>query len=304
MDIKVFFVIVIITGVVLNLMVLLPNMSNGKTFKVITEIDNIIDADLFVFILTGRYNFNKRQLQRDSGLFENLPDNVVYKYVIGNRPCRIPLKSRSTRYTCHGGRPTEEFAKENKEKDAILAEEIKKYDDIIELDMVDFYRALPKKIKLSFEWGLTNTNAKWFLKTDDDCYFNSNEILKGLEKMKHDESPKLISTMRKGFSVIRDGKWGEVNYKPKKYPPFPLGSGYLINKALIKDIVKISDELFEYQGEDVSIGIWIDEFFPNTTIINRKDVFSLKPHCKIKSWVCGHELNERDYKKLLNHVVQ
>ena len=55
-------------------------------------------------------------------------------------------------------------------------------------------------------------------------------------------------------------KWAEDKYKPSMYPPFPHGSrGHIVGRAIAEYVACNQDELINYQGEDVSLGIWIDE---------------------------------------------
>lgn len=60
--------------------------------------------------------------------------------------------------------------------------------------------------------------------------------------------------------VDREGKWAELTYKPDYYPKFPIGSaGHVLSRKAMQYIVNNLDTLVNYQGEDVSIGIWMDE---------------------------------------------
>ena len=54
------------------------------------------------------------------------------------------------------------------------------------------------------------------------------------------------------------GKWKELRWK-RKYPKFPLGAGHVVNRNVAAWVVAHGDSLIEYQGEDTSIGIWLDQ---------------------------------------------
>lgn len=298
-----FFITVIIMVLVIHThlanKMLRGSVSNFEGNFVRKDNVNITDATLFVYILTGRYNFKKREIQRNSGLFDNIPNDVVVKYIIGDRSCNIPLDKRVTPYSCHGGGPTSEFEQFNKRMDEKLEKEINKYGDIVQVKMVDYYRALPRKIKLVYEWGLKYTTAQWFMKVDDDCYFNTEQVIKNLASM-DTSTPAVIGSISKNIKVLKTGKWEEHNYNEKTYPPFPLGSrGHIENRLFIKQVVERADELFEYQGEDVSIGIWVDEFFPKTKLIDGNKYLKRKNECKKNhSWICGHDYTEDELKRL------
>ena len=60
------------------------------------------------------------------------------------------------------------------------------------------------------------------------------------------------------FAVLRAGKWAETDYHRDTYPPFPLGSaGYMVSRKIVNIISNLA--LPNYQVEDVSLGVWLDE---------------------------------------------
>ena len=48
-------------------------------------------------------------------------------------------------------------------------------------------------------------------------------------------------------------------YKKNSYPPFPAGAGHILSRDLVLWIAERAHDLTAYQGEDTSLGIWIDE---------------------------------------------
>lgn len=146
--------------------------------------------------------------------------------------------------------------KSNADEQKHIYEEIEKYEDIVLVPMIDSYRTLAKKLKLSYKWGLQHTSAKWFLKSDEDFYIQMNQITELTEKLQPAKA--VIGRIARGWGVHKGGKWAEFNYKPKRYPPFPVGSsGHIVSRDVAEFIVKVDG--FEYQGEDVSVGIWLFE---------------------------------------------
>ena len=61
-----------------------------------------------------------------------------------------------------------------------------------------------------------------------------------------------------GGSPMRGGKWKELRWTAR-YPKFPSGAGHVVNRNLAEWVVAHGDSLVEYQGEDTSIGIWLDQ---------------------------------------------
>ena len=63
--------------------------------------------------------------------------------------------------------------------------------------------------------------------------------------------------------VDRWGKWIEEDFSSVYYPPFACGSGNLLSHSLAKWLSNNSPYLFHYQGEDVSLGIWLSAINPS-----------------------------------------
>lgn len=255
------------------------------------------EEHVFIIIISGRYNFKKRQDVR-----EMLNVGEYAKFMIGNRPCRVPPESRhSSVYYCFGGRETIEYNGELEKLEKQVKDEIEKYNDIVELDMIDYYRALPRKLKLSYKWGVENfPNAKWFFKTDDDCYFNYDNIQNFFKKKTDTDVPVLYGEFRKNSKVHRSGKWEEHNYKKERYPPFPKGSGHCINRPFASYIAENFENMFEFQGEDVSLGIWAEETVePKPKLVSISEVLpdGMK-RCKQlvnMALACGHDMGKEQY---------
>uniref|UniRef100_A0A8C4J9I0 Hexosyltransferase n=1 Tax=Dromaius novaehollandiae TaxID=8790 RepID=A0A8C4J9I0_DRONO len=62
---------------------------------------------------------------------------------------------------------------------------------------------------------------------------------------------------RLNWAVDRTGKWQELEYPSPAYPAFACGSGYIISKDIVQWLASNSERLKTYQGEDVSMGIWM-----------------------------------------------
>lgn len=71
-----------------------------------------------------------------------------------------------------------------------------------------------------------------------------------------------IESFRRNWQVNEFGKWSEPNYQAVAYPPFPCGSAYMLSADLIGWLSTNSESLFRFQGEDVSMGIWLAAILP------------------------------------------
>lgn len=103
-----------------------------------------------------------------------------------------------------------------------------------------------------------NTVYQHVLKTDDDTFVDVHKVIAELQKV---DDWDWWSCFRIGWPVQRTGKWKEVLYNKKLYPPFPSGSGYVLKWNVIETIARHGKNLERnYQGEDVALGIWLEEF--------------------------------------------
>lgn len=148
----------------------------------------------------------------------------------------------------------------NKER-VFLRHEQHVYGDLVEIPMQDDYTLLPEKVVQAYAWALeTFTNLQWLVKVDDDTFVRVKALEHYLEKY-NSHIPMLIGKIVPKSLVARDGKWAEhAHYQNTYYPYWPQGSsGHVVSKPIAKYIVDNSQRLHRYQGEDVSIGIWLDE---------------------------------------------
>lgn len=257
-----------------------------------------LQVDMAVLVLTGRSNFAQRNAIRKT--WKGSRNNVFF--IAGAHACPIPA-AHVKKYSCvkdpEKGEPMEVILAKHEENIKVeqykLDEEVAKFRDLVLVDMVDSYRGLPKKLKLGYKWLIENTNAKWFMKVDDDFYLRVDAADRFLKKLT--PTKMVVGKIARSWNVPRKGKWAELDYKKNKYPPFPLGScGHAVSRDVGEYIFR-SDQ-FEYQGEDVSVGIWLDnrpdfrpvKFYHTTNFVNNG-------RCSTRqNIVIGHNL---DLKKMI-----
>jgi hypothetical protein len=90
--------------------------------------------------------------------------------------------------------------------------------------------------------------------------------------------PVVISgDIRRSHTAFTSGKWKEVPQFPRGgiYPPFPLGScGHVVSRPIMEYVAKYSIALLDYQGEDVSLGMWLDNVpfsHPQSSSLTNRD---------------------------------
>ena len=80
--------------------------------------------------------------------------------------------------------------------------------------------------------------------------------------LKIDQNPLILGHFERRHVSKKPGPNMETDYKHRTYPIFPLGSfGYVVNRKWAEYVASDEkiDNLYEYQGEDTSTGIWMDE---------------------------------------------
>ncbi|XP_022201810.2 UDP-GalNAc:beta-1,3-N-acetylgalactosaminyltransferase 2 [Nilaparvata lugens] len=149
------------------------------------------------------------------------------------------------------------------------------YNDIVLVDVVDVYRNLPKKIIEFYKWINANVKFVYALKTDDDVFIDLPGVMRELSKA---NQWNWWSCFRIGWPVRRAGKWRETVLNRTEYPPFPSGAGYVVDSLVVHFLVDNYENLvMDAQGEDVSMGIWLDDL--NLLRLEHSD------ECK---WACSN----------------
>ncbi|XP_066881786.1 UDP-GalNAc:beta-1,3-N-acetylgalactosaminyltransferase 2 isoform X4 [Kogia breviceps] len=148
------------------------------------------------------------------------------------------------------------------EEDALLKEESSLYDDIVFVDVVDTYRNVPAKLLNFYKWTVETTSFDLLLKTDDDCYIDLEAVFNRIALKNLDGPNFWWGNFRLNWAVDRTGKWQELEYPSPAYPAFACGSGYVISRDIVHWLAGNSGRLKTYQGEDVSMGIWMAAIGP------------------------------------------
>ncbi|XP_035218881.1 UDP-GalNAc:beta-1,3-N-acetylgalactosaminyltransferase 2-like isoform X2 [Stegodyphus dumicola] len=155
--------------------------------------------------------------------------------------------------------------------------------DILLVDVTDTYRNLPRKLLSFYKWLEYGHKFSYVMKTDDDCVIDILSILQKLQSSSvfHSERPCLWSSFRKEWNVNYIGKWADYDYRSPFYPAFPCGAVYLLSHKAATWISSNAEYLFPYQGEDVSMGIWLSAI--NADFI-QDDNFKCDLECNSESY--------------------
>ncbi|XP_072293177.1 UDP-GalNAc:beta-1,3-N-acetylgalactosaminyltransferase 2 [Eucyclogobius newberryi] len=143
------------------------------------------------------------------------------------------------------------------QEDVSLEQESRRHRDMVFVDVVDTYRNVPTKLLQFYKWSVGNADFNLLLKTDDDCYIDVDAVLTKIDQKALKRSNFWWGNFRQSWAVDRIGKWQELEYPSPAYPAFACGSGYVVSRDLVQWLASNAEKLKAYQGEDVSMGIWM-----------------------------------------------
>jgi hypothetical protein len=138
--------------------------------------------------------------------------------------------------------------------------EARKTGDIVQGHFEDTYSNLYNKMVLSIKWPLENCRAKYILKTDEDCYVNTDLLLSFLEKYDATRGSKPLYMGRKSsnMKVIRNPKdryYVSKDLHPSPtYVPYISGGGYLFSGSLLRSLYEASKTSPLFPIEDACFG--------------------------------------------------
>ncbi|XP_018898416.2 UDP-GalNAc:beta-1,3-N-acetylgalactosaminyltransferase 2 isoform X1 [Bemisia tabaci] len=200
-----------------------------------------------------------------------IPPVVHILHPVSNQPCFLV----GFKYVLHDASKFKEFMRKRQYRFAerqnqiirlqdSLDEEFSIFQDIILLDVIDVYKNLPLKVLTFFHWMAKNIAFDYALKTDDDTIINIDKVLAEVEdSIRNKRTWDWWSCFRSMWPVMDIGKWREYNLISQTYPEFPSGAGYVLRRNLIEYLSRNFDLMFKhFQGEDVSMGIWMSPIFP------------------------------------------
>lgn len=222
------------------------------------SVRNCSTCVLIVLVLSSREEFSARTTIRET--WGKNHDNVLF---VTGASCSIPPRHRKP-WTCIKATTVTPQAQTDwndsihRTEDRLLAEQ-QRHHDIIRMKDIDVYRTLALKLKAGYDWVIKNTGAQWILKIDTDCVVRVSSLEAYLAS-KYDPSKWVIvaASINKNTAVPREGKWAEyAEFTASTYPPWPSGAGHVISRPLARYVSENKNTLFNAQGEDVSMGIWM-----------------------------------------------
>ncbi|KAM4054252.1 beta-1,3-galactosyltransferase 5-like [Anomaloglossus baeobatrachus] len=132
--------------------------------------------------------------------------------------------------------------------------------DILMGNYMDSYRNLTLKVMHGINWAVERCQPAHILKTDDDCYINTQQLPAFLGEKKVNSRLYIGSVFPEGKRmVIRDpsSKWyvSHWDYEPDMYPPYASGIGYILSLDAARMILHRAKTTAPIPVEDAYVGI-------------------------------------------------
>lgn len=244
------------------------------------------ERDLLIMVLSKRDNFITRQTIRET--WAKNEKNIYF--MVGKKYCPYPTDWLISSYGCtlmdywsikieHKDLTKEEqllLDYVSVKEDQITAR-LENEENVVLLDIMDFYDGLTHKVKYSMKWayeminlnlvdqeeGETAKIPKWIMKIDDDCILKATSYESMLKtKYKNEKYLYFGRIQFHGKPVLKKGKWADHKYPKKFYPWYADGNnGYVISLPILNYLMEEDtfQNLEEYQNEDASLGIWLSQ---------------------------------------------
>ena len=272
--------------------------TSAKKYKFASHIlpsPRMTNATTIILVLSAQQQFEKRQAIRETWGMGH--DNVYFVVAHSNCGGNITVEE-----------PMDKAKKCQRQDHAFLLQEQLQFQDLIEIPFVEFYRGIPEKVVQAYHWTLTHLpQVQWLVKADDDMFVRVNPLQTYLRKY-NPHVPMLIGKINPKSQVWRKGKWAETDYQRAFYPYWAQGScGHVVSRSVATYIANHSSELIRYQGEDTSIGIWLQEAvaehkLPRVEYIHSADMFTNQgvKMCFDKGvFMVGHDFKPEDHEQCM-----
>ena len=203
------------------------------------------DSVLVILVTSAPENFQQRKAIRNTwGRRRHVSEALNEKLKGTSQPWRTIFMIGST---------------SNMSLQVQIQEEARKEGDILLGDFIDSYRNLTVKVQQGLCWALRNCNANYVLKTDDDCFVNTELFSQFLEKHNKHSTKLYAGFSMKSLDVIRNplNKWhvSRSSYPGRSYPPYASGTGYVVSRDVLQAMVQAAPDVQYFPMEDAYTGV-------------------------------------------------
>nr|XP_005283866.1 beta-1,3-galactosyltransferase 5-like [Chrysemys picta bellii]XP_023963667.1 beta-1,3-galactosyltransferase 5-like [Chrysemys picta bellii]XP_042697345.1 beta-1,3-galactosyltransferase 5-like [Chrysemys picta bellii] len=142
-----------------------------------------------------------------------------------------------------------------------IQREQQEFGDILIGNYQDTYRNLTLKVMHGFKWVAERCRPSYILKTDDDCFVNTDRLPEFLLEHNTIKTGLYAGSLfsREKRQVIREpsSKWyvSRQDYRPDEYPPYASGIGYILSLDAVERILWAAEHVHPIPVEDAYVGI-------------------------------------------------
>uniref|UniRef100_H3B1P1 Hexosyltransferase n=2 Tax=Latimeria chalumnae TaxID=7897 RepID=H3B1P1_LATCH len=142
-----------------------------------------------------------------------------------------------------------------------VLEEKESFEDIVLGNYVDTYRNLTLKVMHGLKWAAEHCRPQYILKTDDDCFVNTDRLPQFLVEHNTIRSGLYVGSLfaPNQRHVIREplSKWyvSEEDFRPDFYPPYASGVGYILSLDTAQAMLQVAELVRPIPVEDAYVGI-------------------------------------------------
>ncbi|KAJ8380527.1 hypothetical protein SKAU_G00013050 [Synaphobranchus kaupii] len=128
-----------------------------------------------------------------------------------------------------------------------ILREQRAFGDILVGNYADSYRNLTLKVMHGLKWAAENCEPRFILKTDDDCFVNTDYLPRFLAEFNGKKTGLYAGSLFAPGKreVIRDplSKWyvSRDDFQEEEYPPYASGVGYILSTDVVRRILKVAE---------------------------------------------------------------
>uniref|UniRef100_A0A1D1XVX2 Putative beta-1,3-galactosyltransferase 20 n=1 Tax=Anthurium amnicola TaxID=1678845 RepID=A0A1D1XVX2_9ARAE len=201
-------------------------------------------VDLFIGILSATNHFAERMAVRKTWMQSSVikTSKVVARFFVALNP--------------------------RKEVNAVLKKESDYFGDVVILPFMDRYELVVLKTIAICEYGIRNLTAEYIMKCDDDTFVRVDTVLKEIHNTR--KKSLYMGNLNLLHRPLRSGKWAVTfeEWPEAIYPPYANGPGYIISSDIARfiDSQHANQSLRLFKMEDVSMGLWVEQFNVSTPV--------------------------------------
>ena len=148
----------------------------------------------------------------------------------------------------------------NQIQTTILKVEEKSYGDIIRGNYFEHYWNQSFKIEMGFEWAARYCQFSFLLKTDDDVFVNTKDLILLLQR----STPKNRLYMGKVQLNAEVRRFGLYNvsydeYSGSTYPSYCSGAGFVLSYDVVDCLVPLFDVVNPFRIDDIYVGMLVNK---------------------------------------------